>query len=81
MLAVIVIDVPSHLKPEAIALNANFPGLDLGPADAHILLASVAIVTMCLNIWPWLRVRHPTGQRWSGRVWMLYSFAMATSVV
>ncbi|WP_175647626.1 DUF2306 domain-containing protein [Streptomyces cyaneochromogenes] len=39
---------------------------------AHILFGSVAIVTCCLQIWPWLRQAHPAVHRVSGR---LYVFA------
>jgi len=30
---------------------------------AHILFGSVALVTACLQIWPWLRRTHPTVHR------------------
>jgi hypothetical protein len=38
----------------------------------HIFCGSVALVTGCLQMWPWLRQRHPRVHRWSGR---LYFFA------
>ncbi|MDA0566727.1 DUF2306 domain-containing protein [Streptomonospora sp. S1-112] len=38
----------------------------------HILFGTVALVTCCLQVWPWLRRRHPAVHRWSGR---LYVFA------
>jgi hypothetical protein len=37
---------------------------------AHILFGSVALVTACLQIWPWLRRAHPVVHRWSGRVYL-----------
>jgi hypothetical protein len=37
---------------------------------AHILFGSVALVTACLQIWPWLRRTHPAVHRWSGRVYL-----------
>ncbi|GGZ48869.1 hypothetical protein GCM10010387_49080 [Streptomyces inusitatus] len=38
----------------------------------HILFGSIAMVTMCLQVWPWLRREHPAIHRRSGR---LYVFA------
>src|SRR5215207_4979098 len=37
---------------------------------AHILFGSVALVTACLQIWPWLRRTHPAVHRWSGRAYL-----------
>ncbi|MFC7330935.1 DUF2306 domain-containing protein [Marinactinospora rubrisoli] len=36
----------------------------------HIFLGTVALVTGCLQVWPWLRRRHPAVHRWSGRVYV-----------
>ncbi|MBQ1075620.1 DUF2306 domain-containing protein [Micromonospora sp. C31] len=40
----------------------------------HILFGTIALVTLCLQVWPWLRLRYPTVHRTSGR---LYVFAGA----
>ncbi|MDT7581746.1 MAG: hypothetical protein QOK35_3010 [Pseudonocardiales bacterium] len=37
---------------------------------AHILFGSVALITACLQVWPWLRRAHPVVHRWSGRVYL-----------
>jgi hypothetical protein len=37
---------------------------------AHILFGSVALVTACLQIWPWLRRTRPAVHRWSGRTYL-----------
>ena len=37
---------------------------------AHIGFGSVALVTATLQIWPWLRRRHPSVHRWSGRAYL-----------
>ncbi|RCV47915.1 DUF2306 domain-containing protein, partial [Marinitenerispora sediminis] len=37
---------------------------------AHIFLGTVALLTACLQVWPWLRRRHPAVHRWSGRVYV-----------
>lgn len=36
----------------------------------HVLFGTVALVTMCLQMWPWLRRRHPAVHRWIGRVYV-----------
>ncbi|MEJ2860171.1 DUF2306 domain-containing protein [Actinomycetospora flava] len=37
---------------------------------AHIMFGSVALLTACLQIWPWLRRAHPRVHRWSGRLYL-----------
>jgi uncharacterized membrane protein YozB (DUF420 family) len=36
----------------------------------HIALGTVAMVTCCLQVWPWLRRRHPAVHRVSGRIYV-----------
>ncbi|WP_196443153.1 DUF2306 domain-containing protein [Planomonospora sp. ID67723] len=38
---------------------------------AHILFGAVAMITCCLQIWPWFRQRHPAVHRLAGRVYVL----------
>lgn len=45
----------------------------------HIFLGSVALVTACLQLWPWLRRRHPGAHRWSGRLYV-FAGALPTSL-
>jgi hypothetical protein len=54
-----------------IALSEGFP-LHYPFLVAHIAFGTVAMVTVVLQVWPWLRRRHPVVHRWSGR---LYVFA------
>lgn len=35
----------------------------------HIVFGSVALLTACLQVWPWLRRNHLAVHRWSGRVY------------
>jgi uncharacterized membrane protein len=37
---------------------------------AHVIFGSVALLTACLQVWPWLRQRHPTVHRITGRVYV-----------
>jgi lysylphosphatidylglycerol synthetase-like protein (DUF2156 family) len=36
----------------------------------HILFGSVALLTGCLQVWPWLRTRFPVVHRWTGRLYL-----------
>lgn len=36
----------------------------------HIFLGSLALLSGCLQLWPWLRGRFPVVHRWSGRVYV-----------
>lgn len=36
----------------------------------HVVFGTVALVTMCMQLWPWLRVNHPAVHRWSGRIYV-----------
>ncbi|MDQ0379093.1 DUF2306 domain-containing protein [Amycolatopsis thermophila] len=45
-------------------------GLHYALLVTHILLGSVVLVTAVLQLWPWLRRKHPAVHRWSGRVYV-----------
>jgi hypothetical protein len=66
--------VPQYLTfdpaKQQAPINPNAPGLDDGLITAHALFGTVAIVTMCLAVWPWLRARYPAVHRWSGRLYV-----------
>lgn len=85
MLAVIVTTGPQHLTldpaRQPVDLNTKLPGLDNGLVVAHVVLASAALVTLCLNIWPWLRIRHLAVHRWSGRVYVFTALSAALTTL
>jgi hypothetical protein len=54
-----------------IALRADFAP-HYGMLVLHIVSGTVAIATLCLLVWPWLRINYPAIHRVSGR---LYVFA------
>lgn len=36
----------------------------------HIFLGTAVLVTAVLQLWPWLRQKHPEVHRWSGRIYV-----------
>jgi hypothetical protein len=73
IVAFLVYELPPYLAfdpalarlPEPADKPWHFPML-----VAHILFGSVALLAGCLQIWPWLRARHPRVHRWSGRMYL-----------
>lgn len=51
-----------------LPLRDGFP-LHYPLLAAHIFFGSVALLTGCLQVWPWLRQNHPRVHRWSGRLY------------
>src|SRR4030095_13366734 len=37
---------------------------------AHVAFGTVALFTVCLQIWPWFRAHYPTTHRWIGRIYI-----------
>jgi hypothetical protein len=55
-----------------LEFQQGFPELHRALMVGHIFFGSIALVTCSLQVWPWLRQRHPRAHRISGR---LYVFA------
>ncbi|MCR6483497.1 DUF2306 domain-containing protein [Amycolatopsis sp. OK19-0408] len=51
--------------PNVTVIPARYPLLIV-----HIATATIALLTLCLQMWPWLRERHPKAHRISGRVYV-----------
>jgi uncharacterized membrane protein YozB (DUF420 family) len=47
----------------------------------HVLTAAIAITTCVLQVWPWLRRRHPRVHRWVGSVYTVCVFPASISVI
>jgi uncharacterized membrane protein len=81
LLALMITSVPPILTfdpaEQPVPLNPNVPGLDNGLLVTHVLLGMVALVTVCLGVWPWLRIRHPAVHRWSGRLYVVSALSAA----
>jgi len=53
-----------------LPLRADFPA-HYPLLLAHIAFGSIALIACCLQVWPWLRQRHPKVHRVTGRVYVL----------
>lgn len=47
----------------------------------HIVFGSIALITACVQLWPWLRERHPRWHRRSGRLYVLGGAVPASLLV
>jgi len=57
---------PSRSRvPVGAAVRGYYPLL-----VAHVIFGSIALLTACLQIWPWLRTRFPDVHRRTGRVYV-----------
>ena len=78
LLAIVVISFISYSLPPYLSLDparsrvsvpAYFP--EYYPLlVAHVLFASVAMATSCLQVWPWFRRCHPAAHLFVGRVYV-----------
>ena len=70
----LVLELPAYLGLDParsrIPVRDDYP-LHYPLLWAHIMFGSVALVTACLQIWPWLRRTHPRVHRWSGRAYLV----------
>lgn len=78
-LVMIVVAFLTYELPPYLALDphrARIPHLHMNVSwhypslVGHIMFGTIALVTVCLQMWPWLRRRHPAVHRWSGRVYV-----------
>jgi hypothetical protein len=73
-LAFLAFSLPPYLtldpRQSRVPQPAGFP-LHYPLLVAHVLFGSVAMLTGCAQIWPWLRRRHPGLHRMTGRVYVL----------
>jgi uncharacterized membrane protein len=58
-------------------LNPAAPVLNYILIAAHVGFSVLCLITACLAIWHWLRVRHPALHRWSGRVYLFTALPAA----
>ncbi|WP_101610707.1 DUF2306 domain-containing protein [Amycolatopsis sp. BJA-103] len=63
-----VVGVPAEQRQ--LPPHENFP-LYYPLLIIHMIGATAAMLTMCLQVWPWLRQHHPKVHRVSGRIYLL----------
>lgn len=73
--AFLAFSVPPYLTGDAAQSRVPIAGAAPGYYPmlvAHVIFGSVAIVTCCLQVWPWLRASYPDVHR---RIGSIYVFA------
>lgn len=71
IVAFLIYQVPPYasMDPSQSRIPLQFPAhywLIVG----HVLFGSIAMLTLILQLWPWIRRRHPAVHRWSGRAYV-----------
>jgi uncharacterized membrane protein len=61
----LALDPERSRVPQPDGFEAHYPLLVV-----HVLAGSVALLTGCLQVWPWLRRRHRRAHRVAGRVYV-----------
>ncbi|GAA2053478.1 DUF2306 domain-containing protein [Catenulispora yoronensis] len=61
-------------------LDPNFHP-HLGFLIAHVTCGNLALMTMTLQVWPWLRRTHPAVHRWVGRVYVWLGVVPSSLIV
>jgi uncharacterized membrane protein YozB (DUF420 family) len=62
--------VPPGPDKRPLPPHENFPGY-FSFLLVHMSGGTIAMLTMCLQLWPWLREHHPKWHRVSGRLYIL----------
>jgi uncharacterized membrane protein YozB (DUF420 family) len=77
-LAVVAIAFVAFSLPPYLSMDparSRVPAPDFFPPhfavlSLHVIFGSIAMITCCLQIWPWFRARHPRAHRRIGRVYV-----------
>ncbi|HEU5475566.1 MAG TPA: DUF2306 domain-containing protein [Actinophytocola sp.] len=73
VIAFLAFSLPPYLSLQPaqsrVQLEANYPFHYLFVLG-HVFFGTVAILTACLQVWPWLRRKYPVVHRYSGRVFV-----------
>ncbi|MGH3787269.1 MAG: DUF2306 domain-containing protein, partial [Pseudonocardiaceae bacterium] len=87
-LAVLTVSFLAFSLPPYLSLDPSRSRLPVPPdypwyypmLVTHIFFGSVALLTACLQVWPWLRRQHPKVHRGSGRIYV-FAGALPAGIV
>lgn len=70
-LAYLLYQLPTYITfdPAKTHIELQFP-LHYAILSAHVMTGAVTMVTLVLQLWPWLRRNHPAIHRWSGHLYV-----------
>ncbi|TMR12980.1 DUF2306 domain-containing protein [Nonomuraea turkmeniaca] len=77
-LAVVAVAFVAFSLPPYLSMDpsqSRVPAPDFFPPhfvvlSLHVVFGSIAVITCCLQVWPWFRARHPRAHRIVGRVYV-----------
>jgi hypothetical protein len=77
-LAVVIVWFLTYVWPPYLGLDPSQSLIPIRPGSsvhypflvAHIVFGSIALTTLVLQVWPWLRRRYPVAHTWIGRVYV-----------
>src|SRR5690349_4566826 len=75
VIAFVAFSLPPYLTGDAAQSRVPIAGTPAGYYPmlvGHVVFGSIAILTCCLQVWPWLRARYPDVHR---RIGLAYVFA------
>ncbi|MBB4932107.1 putative membrane protein [Lipingzhangella halophila] len=73
ILAFLLFAVPPYLTFDPAQSRMELregSALHMPALSVHVIFGSIALVTCCLQIWPWLRRSYPAVHRTSGRIYV-----------
>jgi uncharacterized membrane protein YozB (DUF420 family) len=77
-LVVVVLAFLAYIWPPYLALDPSKALITLDPHAPihyallvlHISFGTIALLTLCIQVWPYFRRHHPKVHRWAGRVYV-----------
>src|ERR1041384_5632022 len=71
-LAFLAFSVPPYLTGDRTQARVQQPDFawHYPVLAAHVVIASVAMITCVFQVWPWFRQRHPSAHRMMGRIYV-----------
>jgi len=77
-LFLVVLAFLAFIWPPYLGFHASQARVPINPTEpeqypliiTHIICGTVAVLTVCLQLWPWLRNNYPAVHRWSGRIYV-----------
>ncbi len=69
----VAVSLPRYLTFDPALSRVQRPGVAMHYPllVAHVLFGSIAMITCCIQVWPWFRRKYPSVHRYAGRIYVL----------